>query len=170
VLSFYIQNGTINILFAILTAALAIISFGLVGLFQIQNCNFAKLLWLSSTLLMILTIVFVIYRLQSNINVSFPKEKVDWINIRKNAVLIEKIGQQQAKACKVKLDEGDSIAAFTNFVKERLEEFKKNTNPFTRLYKTPEKFPDDKIPNIIKMYVENQDVEKSLIDLNILGK
>jgi hypothetical protein len=77
---------------------------------------------------------------------------VNWSNIRANALLIETIGQRQARSCGLNLEEGDATEAFVHYLKIKRNEAKAKSNIITRLFRNVEiPLPEDKIPNIVKM-------------------
>lgn len=117
------------------------------------NCTMDNYMWIPVGIMVFISIILGYYAFKTQVsftNISSDKD-IRWENVSMNADLIEKIGQTQAKQCNIKLEEGESVASFNNYLKERQDKFKSENNFFTRTFKSPPKLPGDKIPNIIKM-------------------
>lgn len=144
---------------------LSLVVIGLTAGIQVEisklKCSytFNLLIWIPVAILSLLTIGLALYRYNSNSSFDIAKQKINWQNIRANAALIEEIGKNQANKCGIVVQEGDSIEAFQHYLEIRAREFRENTNAFSRLLQSPEKLPEDKIPNIVKMiHLLEQDI------------
>ena len=138
-------------------ASISLLIVGLLAGIEIEHkkCStveFPVYAWIPVCLLVLLTISMSVYRYKSNSKISIPKQQIDWSKVKQNAKLIESIGQKQARACGIEIEQGASILALKHYISNRDKEFRSQTNPFTRLFKRPDTLPKDRIPNIIKMY------------------
>jgi hypothetical protein len=155
----YVMFGTIILCALALTAVVLVASITI----EFDKCggtsDVTKYIWAPTATLAFATFAYAFYRYKTASRINIPKQSIDWKNLLNNRRLIEKIASKQFTRCGQLDEEGKALKAFIYYMKSVDQNFRSNTNMFSRAFRSAPQLPRNKLPNIARMVAEyEQDV------------